>query len=144
MRVLVAATVALLPATALAQAVTPGQWEIAVTTTSLSMPGVSPEAVKSMVGKTTRVTRCLTPADAALGPRELLNNAKGCAFTNYSMTGGRLHAEMSCKQPGGAIQSISDGIFTPTSYRVTGKVVMPGAGMNMSVVTVGKRVAACG
>lgn len=144
MRILMVAAVAVLPAMASAQSVTPGQWEIAVTTKSVVMPSMPAAAVQAMVGKTTRVQRCLTPADAKLGPQDLLKSAKSCAITKYSLVGGRLHAEMSCKQSGGTTQSISDGTFTPTSYNVTGKVMMTGAAaMTMTVQTVGKRVGAC-
>lgn len=144
MRILVATTIVLTPAAAAAQAVTPGQWDIAVTTTSIAMPSMPPEVAKSIAGRTTRVSHCITPADAARGPQDMLKSNKSCAFSKYSMVGGRMHAEMSCKQPGGTMNSVSDGVFTPTGFRTTARLAMSGATpMTMTTTTVGKRGGAC-
>lgn len=136
---------ALLPAAALGQAaIMPGQWDIAVTTTSIEMPDMPPEVARSMAGRTVHVQHCMTPAEAARGPQEMLKSGQNCSFTHYTMLAGRLHSEVMCKQPGGTMVGTSDGTFTPTGFTATGKTVMRGqTTMTMTATTVGKRIGAC-
>jgi len=144
MRIFVAALLLALPAAVAAQAVLPGQWEIAITTDSLTMADMPPEVAAAMRGKTVRVKHCITPAEAARGLQEMLKSNKECAFTSYKMLAGRLHSEMTCKQPGGTMKSVSDGTFTPTGFTTTGKTVMTGStAMTMTATTVGRRTGPC-
>ncbi len=136
-----------LPAAVLAQAtgVMPGQWDIAITTTSMSMPDMPPEVAKSMAGRTIHVRHCITPVEALSGPQTMMRGDKSCTFSKYQMLGNRLHAEVTCKQPQGMMHSVSDGTFSPTGFTTTGKTVMTGnGGMTMTATTVGKRTGACG
>ncbi len=146
MRTMILMAALLVPGAALAQAmgVVPGQWDIAITTTGMTMADMPPEIATSMIGRTIHVKHCITPAEAANGPQAMLRSDKSCTFGKYQVTGNRLHAEMSCKQPGGMMNSVSDGTFTPTGFRTTGKTVLTGDGaMTMSAMTVGTRTGAC-
>lgn len=146
MRTMILTAALLVPAAVLAQAtgVMPGQWDIAITTTSMTMADMPPEVAKTMIGRTIHVKHCITPAEALSGPQAMLRSDKSCTFGKYQMLGNRLHAEMSCKQPGGMMHSVSDGTFTPTGFTTTGKTVMTGDGaMTMSATTVGTRTGAC-
>ncbi len=144
MKILVAAILAALPLAATAQTVQPGQWDIAITTDSMTMADMPPEVAAAMRGKTIHVKHCITPAEAARGPQAMLGAQKECAFTKYTVLGGRMHSEMTCKQPGGLMKSVSDGTFTPTGFTATGKTVLTGNGaMTMSATTVGKRTGTC-
>lgn len=147
MRALILLAVLGTPAAVSAQAsgVLPGQWDIAVTTDSVTMTGMPPEVAKSMTGRTVHIKHCITPAEAATGPQAILRGDKSCTFTKYQMLGGRLHAEMLCRPPGGGtMTSVSDGSVTPTGFRATGRTVMTGAAaMTMTATTVGTRLGAC-
>ncbi len=131
---------------ALAQSsgVTPGQWEIAVTIDSMTMQGAPAGIAQMMVGKTTRVKHCITPAQAARGPQDLIRTDKSCVFSRYAMTGGKLSSEMTCKRGGGAMTTSSTGSFTATGFAVTGRSVSTGAmPMTMTATSVGRRIGAC-
>lgn len=122
----------------------PGQWEIAVTVDSADMPGAPPAVAKMMVGRTTRLQQCVTPEDAARGPQDMLNSDKNCTFTKYSMAGGKLNSEMTCKRGGSTVTATSTGSFTPTSFTATGRSVVSGQmPMTMTATTSGKRVGDC-
>ncbi|QXQ08085.1 DUF3617 domain-containing protein [Sphingosinicellaceae bacterium] len=123
----------------------PGQWDIAVTTESMEMEGMPPGAANAMRGKAVHLQHCITPADAAKGPQEMLKSDKSCTFGRISTTGNVVHAEITCKPAGGGtMHSVSDSTYTPTGFTSHGRTVMTGQ-MKMTVVatTVGKRVGAC-
>ena len=134
------------PAAALAQAgsITPGEWDMAITTDSIMMPGMDASMSKAMAGRTTHIRHCITPADAARGPQDMLKGSKECTFSHYSMIGGRLHSETTCKQPGGTMTAVGDGTFTPTGFTMKSKSTMTGdSAMTITATMVGKRVGAC-
>lgn len=135
------------PGLALAQSspVTPGQWDIAVTINTVEAPGAPPFIARMMQGKTTRVKHCITAADAARGPQDMLKSSKTCTFTKYSMANGRLDSAMTCTSGGQTTTSTSTGSFTPTSFSAQGRSVTSGGSMPMTVTstTSGKLVGAC-
>ena len=139
-------TMAGMPALALAQSsgVTPGLWEIAVTINTVDMPGGPAFVAKMMQGKTTRVKQCITPADAAKGPQEMLKSAKGCTFTKYSMQNGRMNSELTCAQGGQTTTSVSSGTFTPASFTSSARSVTTGQmPMTMTSTANGKLIGPC-
>jgi hypothetical protein len=144
-RIILFVALAVSPTFAAAQAVQPGQWEIVTTVQSVEMPGAPPQVAAMMKGRPIRISQCISPADAAKGPQEMMKSSKQCRFTRYSMAGGRLSSEMVCDQDGGgAITATSTGTFTPTAFTATGRTVMTGAqGMTMTATTIGKRIGAC-
>jgi hypothetical protein len=132
-----------LPLAAQAQGtgIEPGAWEVAVTITSLDMPSAPPAIANMLRGRTTKVSHCLTPEEAARGPQDMLKTNKSCAFTRYSMTRGQLSSEMVCQQAGSQITAVSTGSFTPTSFSATGQSVSTGSmPMTMTSTSVGQRV----
>lgn len=134
---------ALVPAAAVAQ-VTPGQWEIAVTIDSVDMPGQPPMVANMMKGRTTKVKHCITPEEAARGPQDMMKANKACTFTRYSMVGGKLSSEMTCKTGEGVMTSVSSGSFTPTSFTTTGRTVQTGQmAMTMTSRSTGRLVGPC-
>ena len=135
-----------LPAAAPAQAsgIQAGKWEIAVTINSISMEGAPPGIADMMKGKTTRIKQCITAEDAARGPQDLLKSGKGCTFTRYSMTGGKLNSEMVCKNSGTTTTAVSTGSFTPTGFTATGRSRTDGAmPTTMTSTSVGRRLGDC-
>jgi hypothetical protein len=143
-RIILFATFAAIPALASAEAIQPGQWDIVTTVQSVEMPGAPPQIAAMMKGKPVRVSQCITPADAAKGPQEMMKSNKQCRFTRYSMAGGKLSSEMVCDQRGGTMTATSTGSFTPTGFTATGRTVITGAQkMTLTATTVGKRLGAC-
>jgi hypothetical protein len=143
-RIILFAALAATPALAAAQGVQPGQWEILTTVQSIDMPGAPPQVAAMMKGKPIRISQCITAADAAKGPQEMMKSNKQCRFTRYSMVGGKLSSEMVCNQGGGTMTATSSGTFTPTSFTTSGRSVMTGAQkMTLTATTVGKRIGAC-
>ena len=124
--------------------VTPGKWEIAVTINSVTMPGQPDEIARMMTGKTTKVTHCITPEEAARGPQDMLKSSKECKFTKYSMVGGKLSSEMVCQMGSGTMTAVSSGSFSPTGFTTTGRSVTTGAmSMTMTSTSVGRLLGPC-
>lgn len=124
--------------------VQPGRWETSVTVTSAQMPDGLAAVAKMMVGRTTKTTQCVTPEQAAQGPREMMKTHKTCSFTRYSMAGGKISSEMVCVQGGSTITSTSTGGFTATSFNTTGRSVLTGRmPMTVTATAVGKRIGDC-
>lgn len=132
-----------LPCAAEAQ-VAPGQWEIAMTIKSIEMPGAPAGVAAMMAGKTRTIKQCITPEQAARGPQEMLKTSKTCAFTRYSMAGGKLSSEMVCKQNGMTMTATSTGNYTPTSFNAVGRSVSTGQmPMTVTSTAAGRRVGDC-
>ena len=123
----------------------PGQWDIAVTTDSIEMPGMPAGAANAMRGKAMHIQHCITPADALKGPQEMLKSDKSCAFGKITTTGNVVHADIICKPAGGGMMhSVSDSTYTPTGFTAHGRTVMTGpTTMTVVATTVGKRIGPC-
>ncbi|MET0375689.1 MAG: DUF3617 domain-containing protein [Rhizorhabdus sp.] len=137
-----------LPAAVQAQ-VQAGQWEASTTINSIDMPGAPPQVAQMMKsqmagGGKTRMTYCITPEQAAQGPQEMLRQNPACRFSKYSMRGGLISTEMSCRQSGGTMTARANGSYTPTSFNVTSNAVMSGRmSMRLSSTSVGRRIGPC-
>ena len=136
--------VLLLPAAA-ATPIQPGRWETTVTIVDMKMPGAPPQVAAMLRGRPTKGSSCITPAQAAAGPRAAMERSNNrCRFTDYSMAGGRLRSSMVCAQPGGSMTFRSTGTYTPTSMTMEG--VGTGTGGNavtMRTRTVSRRLGPC-
>jgi hypothetical protein len=124
--------------------VQPGEWEIAVTVDAMDMQGAPAAAANLLVGKTATAHTCLTADDAAKGPKKLLESSKACSFERYSMEGGKLSGEMVCLKGEKEMRVLTEGRYTPTSFRATGKAAVAGDNpMTMDSTSVGKRIGDC-
>lgn len=138
----------IMPAAAQAQ-VTPGQWETVVTIKSMEMPGAPPQVAQMMKsrmagGKPTRTSYCVTAEDAKRGPQEMFKQNPSCRFTKFSMTGGTISTEMTCKQEGGTMTARSSGSYTAKAFNVNSSVAMSGRmSMKMSSSNVGRWLGPC-
>ena len=127
-----------------APGIQPGEWEISVTVNSVDMPGAPAGVANMMRGRTTTIHHCITPADAARGPQDLMKSDPSCTFTKYSMAGGKLSSEMTCMRKNMTITASSTGSFTPVSFTATGRsVVTGGAMMTTTTTTNGRRIGEC-
>lgn len=141
----IAMTAALLAgAPALAGPMQPGLWQITTRITDIKMAGAPPGMAAAMRGRPIAVSRCVTPAEAAQGPKEAMKSSKQCRYTSYSAIGGRIAATTVCDMGQTRVTGSSSGSFTPTSFTANFRSVMSGAqSMTTAGVVTGKRVGAC-
>lgn len=122
----------------------PGEWEIHTQVTDVRMPGVTPQMLAMMKTKQT-IRHCVSAKEAAMGPRDMLNQTKGnCSFTRYTMTGGSIDGAMQCTGKG-AMKMTVKGSFTPTSYSTVAnmEMTMPQGRMTMTSTGQGKLLGPC-
>lgn len=126
-----------------ASPIQPGLWDVTTKIDTLSMPGAPPAMAQAMRQPRT-VRTCITPEQAAQGPRSIQQADKTCKVGRYDMAGGKYVAEFVCRRPTGTMTTRSVGTYTPSSF--TSKSQMSGSGqmtMAMSMTVAGKRVGAC-
>lgn len=123
--------------------VTPGKWQTTTTIETMAMPGMPPEISKRMMGRPMTVTACITPKDAAAGPRDVIGKSNGaCRYRNFAAAAGRISGVMECKTGAPTPQVIAiSGTFSPTGYDIRSK--MSGGAMQSTSRTVGKRLGPC-
>lgn len=130
---------------ATAQQIQPGQWETVTTVKSVEMPGAPPQVAKMMNGKTTRISHCVTPEDAAKRPEQLVKQDRSCKMVNFSMRAGKLASEMRCVRDGQTMTIKTNGTFTPTAYTAASSAQSSGDGMNMKIASTAsaRRIGPC-
>lgn len=127
-----------------APVVQPGEWEIAVTVDAMDMQGAPGAVANLLVGRTATSKTCLSQDDAEKGPKKLLESSRECAFDRYEMAGGRLSGEIVCKTGDREMRVVTEGRYTPTSFRATGKATVLGdEPMKMDSTSVGRRIGDC-
>jgi hypothetical protein len=109
----------------------------------MSIPNMPPEMAKRMMGKPMSATICITPKDAAAGPRDVIGKSNGaCRYRSFAAAAGRISAVMECKTGTPTPQVITiSGTYGPTAYDIRSK--MTGGAMQSSSHTVGKRLGPC-
>lgn len=142
-----AAAAALATTAALAAPVTPGQWTQEVRTTELVAPGLPPQALQ-MMPKTFSNSYCLTPEEAARGPKQMLESAQrgdgSCKYSNFSMQGGKIAADMQCTGDGmGNTRMRMRGDYTATTYTMTMVMESNGPIQRMTSISSGRRTGPC-
>lgn len=123
----------------------PGKWQSVVTIVDVRMPNAPPGMVAAMRGKPQVFTNCVTPAQAANGPRTLLQASNGkCRYTSFSAAGGRINTAMACNFGQGAMTVRSSGTYTATHMDVIGSSSTTGRmPMQMKTRTAARRIGAC-
>ena len=75
---------------------------------------------KTMVGRKNSFASCVTEAEAKKPAAGLFagGDSGNCTYDKFTMSGGKLNALMSCKQPGGkgAMTMAMDGDYGDESY----------------------------
>lgn len=147
MRALPLAIALLMPIAAQAAPIMPGQWQYTGRVISATIPGAPPSIVDSMKKRPQVTNVCVTPEQAAKGPREMFQQSKGrCSFSKFDMIGGRISLVMICKGEGaaGTMTIATDGSYTPTSYAARSVLKSSGPqSMAMVVEGSGKRIGPC-
>lgn len=127
-RIVAAAPLLLLVAAGPGMSVKPGKWETTVTILDMNMPGVPAGIAQMMRSHPITATSCVTPEQAADGPRSVLQNSKGkCHYASFNVTGGRFDSVLECVAGSGTMTTTSSGSFTATSLDATGNAVMTGS-----------------
>ena len=126
-------------------AVRPGKWETTVTILDMDMPGVPAGILAMMRKKPTTFTTCVTPEQAAAGPKSVLQNTKGkCHYTRFNAVGGKFDAAMECSAGSGTMTTVSSGTYTDTTMDVTGSGTMTGPrGMSTKSHSIGRYIGPC-
>lgn len=123
--------------------VTPGKWQTTTKVESMTMPGMPPEMARRMMGKPMSATICITPKQAAAGPRDVIGKSNGaCRYRSFAATAGRINAVMECKTGGDGPQVIAiSGTYSPVAYDIRSR--MSGGVMQSVSRTMGKRLGPC-
>lgn len=135
----------ILPAATSSLPIQPGKWQSTVTILDMQSPNMPPGVGAAMRAHPTVVTGCVTAAQAADGPRSVLQGSNGkCRFTSFNATGGRLNSVMVCAFTSGTMTVTSNGSYTATTMDVSGSSVSTGRmQMTTRTHTSGRRVGAC-
>ena len=143
-RIMFAAPLLLLPA-ASTLPIQPGKWQTTVTIVDVQMPGAPPAIAAAMRGRPQVVTACVSPEQAAAGPRTVMQASKGkCHYASFDASGGRLHSVMQCTMGNGQMTVTSDGTYSATGIELSGATTMTGKmAMTMKTRTSGKRLGGC-
>lgn len=128
MRMLPVAVLIAIPTLAHAQMqIQPGQWQIQESVTSVEMPGAPPQLIEQI--KTPRTRRqCITPAEAALGPLEIMRAKDQCKIARQSVVDGKVDAMLVCDgADGGSVNAVITGTVTPTKVVFNAAIEASGA-----------------
>ncbi len=134
--------------------VRPGKWRSNVTIDEIALLGMPPQMadrMKSMMAEHRQhsAESCLTPEEAKR-PREdfFAGDNKNCRYDHFTMSGGRIDAEMNCSERGAAQTMVMQGTYGPDEYQL--KMSMkadagagPAGGMTMKMRVDAKRVGEC-
>ena len=135
------------------QFVSPGRWEGSRTIdlSKLALPPQMAERMKGSMVRTTTFVSCLTPEEAK-APKEGFfgSEQKSCKFARYTMSNGKVDAEMTCNQGGAKRTMTMSGTYGPDSYAMTmassgsgGATGSPMTTMSIKISVTGKRTGAC-
>jgi len=139
MRIFLIALAIAVPAVASAQTMQPGQWETTSSITSIK-GNVPPNMMAMMKGRQTVTRHCVTAAQIAQGPRDMMKARSDCKFDKFVMSGGHYASQMQCKD----MRMVVNGYYTPVSMAATGTMTMTGRmAMTMTTSLKGHRIGAC-
>ena len=135
----------ILPAAGPSLPIQPGKWQSTVTILDRQSPLLPRGAGAAMRAHPSTLSACVTAAQAADGPRAVLQGSNGkCRYTSFNATGGRFNAVMVCTFASGSITATSNGTYTPTTLDVSGSSVMTGRMQTTSKThTSARRVGPC-
>ena len=126
---------------------TPGQWELAQVTKSITGTNVTPEMRTAMVGKTVAYDACI-PAEAARPDANFFagGSTNECKYSDHDWKNGKLSATIACNATPGAITMTMKGTYDPTTMVADAQMTTSGAeGGNIvqAVQLKGRRLGAC-
>jgi hypothetical protein len=124
----------------------PGLWE---TNVEMAVSGLPANVAAMMKGTKVTTRSCVTQEEASRPSGEIFAGKQrdGCTYSDYSVSGGRIHGKMSCtgNNGQGAMTMVMDGKYGGDSFDVTMNVDTKAAGQSMAIGshTTGRRIGAC-
>lgn len=136
------------PAATRQDILTPGQWELASITRSVSGDNVTAEMRKAMIGKTAAIDACIPPDEAALPDANFFagGSTNECKYTEHDWRNGKLSATIACNATPGAITMKMTGTYDATTMVADATMTTSGADSGNIVQTTqlkGRRLGAC-
>jgi len=131
--------------------VRPGKWQTSVRLEQISMPGMPPEfaeQMKARMSTTDTSDSCLTEADVKK-PKEdfFAGGNRNCTYDHFTMAGGKIDAEMTCKDGAANMKMAIVGTYSGDSYSARSTMTTSAAGasggMTMTASVDAKRVGEC-
>ena len=141
--------IAAVPALAAPPSVQPGRWESTTQIVEIEAPGLPPQAAQMMKGRSMKFNYCVTPEDAADGPKKMLEQSQKsngeCKMLKYEISGNRMDAEMQCSSKDMGTSRITMlGEFSETAYNVDMSMSSNGGPFQRMVSSIkAKRLGAC-
>lgn len=96
---------------------TPGQWELASVTKSITGGNVTPEMKRALIGKTVAYDSCIRADEAALPDANFFagGSSNECKYTDHDWQNGKLSANIACNVTPGTITMRMAGTYDPTT-----------------------------
>lgn len=129
----------------------PGLWQSKVNVLEMNIPGLPPEYAakmkQSMAAQRDRASsHCVKPEDVKKPKEGFFGADKSCRYNHFSMGGGKIDIQMSCKGDESTQTTNMTGSYTPTSYSMDVSSSSTGGGpggMNMKMHVDASRVGEC-
>jgi hypothetical protein len=99
----------------------PGLWRSKATVLEMNIPGIPPEYAEKMKQsmaehRNEASSHCVTPADVKKPKEDFFGADKSCRYGHFTMGGGKIDIQMTCKQEESTQTTNMTGSYTPTSY----------------------------
>jgi hypothetical protein len=128
----------------------PGRWESSMRLEKMGVAGLPPQAKDAMArqqGMTQTFSSCLTPEQAERPNGGFFQKgASGCTYDRFTMAGGRVDGEMTCKQGSGPQKVRMNGSYSEDSYNIaiaSEGEMQPGMKMSMAMTISARRTGEC-
>jgi hypothetical protein len=134
----------------------PGQWETKIKIVSANLvsatggnAAVAKAVTAKMVGQENISSQCITPAQAAQPPVEMItgDNSPNCKFDSFALKDGKLASKLSCGKMGeaGAMVMTTSGNFGGDSYALDTAMTIasPVGKIDIKALNSAKRIGDC-
>jgi hypothetical protein len=128
----------------------PGRWESTMTLEKIeigNLPAEAQAAMNEQKGKAQTFSTCLTPEQAAKPDASFFQNgAAGCTYDHFTMAGGQIDAEMTCKPGSGPTHMTMQGTYGSDQYSMRMQSegeMQPGVPMKMAMSIASRRTGDC-
>lgn len=136
------------PAATRQDSITPGQWELASVTKTVTGDAVTPEMRTALVGRTAAVDSCIPATQAARPDPNFFTggSANECKYTQAAFANGKLSATIACNGNAGTTTMQVGGTYDATTLVADATMRTSGAdsgNMSQSVQLKGRRIGEC-
>ena len=130
----------------------PGLWQSKVTVLEMNIPGIPAQYAEkmkqSMAERRNEATsHCVKPEDVKRPKEDFFGADKSCRYDHFTMGGGKIDIQMTCKEEESSQTTKMAGSYTPTSYSMDMSSSGTGGGrengMSMKMHVDANRVGEC-